>query len=67
MLSEQGVREVTLLGQNVNSYADLSQAEQRLAAGSAAAAAAAVPGAAAGQPDPFSVYARVRAGLRAGR
>lgn len=27
-LSEQGVREVTLLGQNVNSYADLSHLQQ---------------------------------------
>lgn len=50
MLSEQGVREVTLLGQNVNSYADFSSRASSSSSSSAQAAAA---------DDPFAgVYAR---------
>ena len=55
MLSNQGVREVTLLGQNVNSFADLSQAQQRLAA----TASGGTGTGAASASDPFAVYAKV--------
>ncbi len=48
-LADQGVREVTLLGQNVNSFADFSERAE----GSAAAASASASAAAA----PFGVYA----------
>jgi tRNA A37 methylthiotransferase MiaB len=49
LLSQQGCREVTLLGQNVNSYADFSEA-----AGGVAGRPAALPSSA---PDAFSAYA----------
>ncbi len=53
LLSERGVRQVTLLGQNVNSYADFSAAQDRLASRRHASSMA------PGQPDPFATYAKV--------
>ena len=48
ILSEQGVKEVTLLGQNVNSYADTSALMEMLTKPKADAAT-----------DPFAIYAQV--------
>lgn len=48
ILSEQGVKEVTLLGQNVNSYADTSALMEMLTKPNSETGA-----------DPFAVYAQV--------
>lgn len=57
MLSEQGVREVTLLGQNVNSYADFSSRASSSSSSSGGSSSSSAQAAAA--DDPFAgVYAR---------
>lgn len=58
MLSEQGVREVTLLGQNVNSYADFSSRASSSSSSSSGGSSSSSAQAAAAD-DPFAgVYAR---------
>mmetsp|Transcript_6403 Transcript_6403/g.21998 ORF Transcript_6403/g.21998 Transcript_6403/m.21998 type:complete len:623 (+) Transcript_6403:119-1987(+) len=57
MLSEQGVKEVTLLGQNVNSFADFSGGGGQGAAAAAVSGGRSPAGGTAEVKDPFAVYA----------